>query len=323
MSIIVFTENRNGIIKKQSFESLSYASNIAKNTSGSITAISFGKVSDEELSKLAKYGASKIISINDDKYQYLDNQVYTHIIADIATKENTKLVIFTNSLTGKALAPRLSVKLKAGLAAGVIDLPASTNPFTVKRRVYNGGAYSNVIINSEIKILSLNPNAVDITENPTNVNIENYSPEVDSALAKTNVKNVDVVTGKILLSEANIVVSGGRGMKAGDNWKPIEELADLLGAGLACSRPVSDEGWRGHEEHVGQTGKIIAPDLYFAFGISGAIQHIGGISSSKVIVAVDKDKDAAIFSYANYGIIGDVFEVLPRLIESVKKMKAS
>ncbi len=323
MAIIVLTENRNGKIKKQSFEAVSYAYKIANNTSSNVIAISIGNVANEELSNLSKYGATKIITITADEYKTVDNLIYARAIDELSKKENAKYVIFSNSNLGKAIAPRLSVRLKAGLAAGVITTPSSISPFTVKRRAYNGGAFSNVVINSEVKILTINPNASEIAENPKAVEIENYIPNVDISLKKTQVKNVDLITGKILLTEANIVVSGGRGMKSGDNWKPIEELAVLLDAGLACSRPVSDEGWRSHDEHVGQTGKIIAPDLYIAVGISGAIQHIGGISGSKCIVAIDKDKDAPIFSFATYGIVGDAAQVLPRLIESVKKYKAS
>ena len=323
MSILVIIENRNGKIKKHSFEAVSYASHLAKNSSGNVNAVVFGNVPNEELALLAKYGAAKVLTITSETYQHLDNQLYARAIEEIAQKEAAKFIIFGHSHFGKAVAPRVSVRMKAGLATGVASLPANMSPFTVKRRSYNGGAFSNVIINSDVKILCLNPNATDVIENPAAGQVENYNPAADASLKKTLVKNVDLVTGKILLTEAGIVVSGGRGMKSGDNWKPLEELAELLGAGLACSRPVSDEGWRSHDEHVGQTGKIIAPDLYIAVGISGAIQHIGGISGSKNIVAIDKDKDAAIFSYASYGIVGDAFQVLPRLIESVKKFKAS
>lgn len=322
MSIIVFTENRSGKIKKNTFEAVSYASQIAKQTGDQVIAVSVGDVSDDELAILAKYGANKIVSVADEKYKYEDTQAYAKLIADIFAKENGNIAIFNHSNMGKAIAPRLSVRLKAGLASGVMALPESVSPFVVKRKTYNGSAFLNIKINTDKKVITINANSCDVIENQCDVNIEKFSPEMDESMFKTNVTNVDLVTGKILLTEADIVVAGGRGMKSGENWKPLEELADLLGAGLACSRPVSDEDWRPHDEHVGQTGKIIAPNLYIAIGISGAIQHIGGVSSSKVMVAVDKDKDAPIFSYADYGIVGDAFDVLPRLIESVKKYKS-
>jgi electron transfer flavoprotein alpha subunit len=322
MSIIVFSENRNGKIKKQSFEAVAYASNISKNTSNSVVAISIGNVSNEELSLLSKYGANKIISITDSQWQIHDSQAYARLINEIVVKENANTVLFSHSNIGKALAPRLAVKLKAGLASGVVALPLTYSPLVVKRKAYNGGAFQKLSFKSANSVLTINPNACPMVENPVSVNIEEYAPTCNSNF-KTKVEKVDLVTGKILLTEASIVVSGGRGLKSGDNWKPVEELATLLGAGLACSRPVSDEGWRSHDEHVGQTGKIIAPDLYIAIGISGAIQHIGGVSASKIIVSIDKDKDAPIFKYADYGIVGDAFVVLPRLIESVRKFKAS
>jgi len=323
MSILVFTEHRNGKIKKHAFEAVAYAAAIAKNISSQVIALSVGKVEEQELSLLAAYGAHKVISVTQDAYNYLDNQLYSQLIHEVAQNENSDCIVFCNSNTGKAIAPRLSVRMKAALVAGAAAIPSSFNPFTVKRRSYNGSAFSNVIVKSDEKIITINQNSCEVAENPVPVSIEQYTPKTDVAVAKTSVKNVDVVAGKILLTEAGIVVSGGRGMKSGDQWKPLEELAELLGAGIACSRPVSDEGWRPHDEHVGQTGKIIAPDLYIAVGISGAIQHIGGVSGTKIMVAINKDKDAPIFSYADYGIVGDAFDILPRLIDSIRKFKSA
>ncbi len=321
MSILVFSENRNGELKKNAFETVSYASHLAKQSNSNVIAVSIGNVTDEELSKLAKYGANKIISITDDNLKYEDSQIYARIISDLREKENANIIVFSHSNIGKSLAPRLSARLKAGVAAGVVDLPESTEPLIVKRKTYNGAAFLKVKVNTKIKLITINANACDIVENPVDINIEKYDPGINDSEIKTKITNVDVITGKVILTEADIVVAGGRGMKSGDNWQPLEELAELLGAGLACSRPVSDEEWRPHDEHVGQTGKIIAPSLYIAVGISGAIQHIGGVSASKVIVGIDKDKDAPIFSYADYGIVGDAFKVLPKLLESVKKIK--
>jgi len=321
MSILVFTENRNGKIKKHTFEALSYANEISKKINSKVYALSIGYIAQDELNKLAQFGAETIFNIQAEQWKYLDNQAYSRLVDEIVKKEQITYIIFSNSILGKAVAPRVSVRLKAAMLAGVVDIPSSYEPLTIKRRTYNGSAFLNVTAQTEIKVLTINPNSCDIAQNQQPLNIIDYQPQTDVSIMKTTIQNVDIVTGKIILTEADIVVSGGRGMKSGENWKYLEELADLLGAGLACSRPVSDEGWRPHEEHVGQTGKIIAPELYIAVGISGAIQHIGGVSSSKVMVAIDKDKDAPVFSYATYGIVGDAFNVLPLLIESIRKFK--
>ncbi len=321
MSVLVFTENWDGKFKKMSFELVSYASKIAEMLNIQTVALSIGDVQEDELKKLGNYAADKIISVNNDKLKNLDNQAYTSVISEVAEKEGAKLVIIAHNNTGKALAPRLSVKLKAGLGAGVSKLPSSVEPFTIFKKVYSGKAYSNLVIKSDIKILTLAQNSFEFEENIKSLAIESFEPALSDDLFKTTVSNVQKQTGKILLTDAEIVVSGGRGMKSGDNWSPIEELADLLGAATACSRPVSDEGWRPHEEHTGQTGKIIAPNLYIAAGISGAIQHLAGISSSKCIVAINTDKDAPIFEAADYGIIGDTAKVLPDFIQAVKEIK--
>jgi electron transfer flavoprotein alpha subunit len=322
MSILVYTENWDGKFKKLSFELISYANELAKKLSTTVTALSIGKVEEEELKKLGTYGAAKILSCADSKLQALDNQVYASVIAQAATKENAVVVLFAHNNSGKAIAPRLSVKLKAGLITGVTALPTSIDPFTITKKVFTSKAFVNVIVKTPVKVISLMQNAYGIFENLVTALVENFTPQINDADIKTEVTEVKKITGKILLTDAEIVVSGGRGMKGPENWGPIEELAALLGGATACSRPVSDEGWRPHEEHTGQTGKIIAPNLYFAFGISGAIQHLGGVSSSKCIVAVNKDPDAPIWEAADYGIIGDVQKVLPELIAAVKELKA-
>jgi electron transfer flavoprotein alpha subunit len=322
MSILVYTENWDGKFKKQSFELISYANELAKKLNTSVVALSIGKVEEDEMKKLGNYGAGKILAATDDKLQTLDNQVYASVIAQAATKENAIVILFANNNTGKAVAPRLSIKLKAGLATGVTSLPSNLEPFTISKKVFTSKAYANVVIKSQVKILTLMQNAFGIVESGTNPVVENYTPEINASDIKTTVNEVSKVTGKILLTDAEIVVSGGRGMKGPENWGSIEELAKLLGAATACSRPVSDEGWSRHEEHTGQTGKVIAPDLYFAIGISGAIQHLGGISSSKCIVAINKDPDAPIFEAADYGIVGDALKLLPEIIAAVKEFKA-
>ena len=321
MSVFVYTENWDGKFKKLSFELVSYASKIAEMTSGSVTVVSIGNVEKSELEKLGKYGAKKIISVVDDNLKFLDSQVYTSVIADFAAKENSKIIILANNNTGKSIAPRLSVRLKAGIGSGVSKLPVSLNPFIVYKKVFSGNAFANVQIKSDIKILTLAQNSFDLIETANNASVETVTYKVDASSIKTSVKDVQKQTGKLLLTDAEIVVSGGRGMKSPDNWKPLEELAALLGGATACSRPVSDEGWRPHDEHTGQTGKIIAPNLYFAIGISGATQHLAGVSSSKYIVAVNNDKSAPIFEAAQYGIVGDALKVLPKLVEAVKEIK--
>lgn len=320
MSVLVFTENWDGKFKKSSFELISYSSKVAEMLGTGVTAISIGDVEDAELQKLGTYGAKKVVSVTGANLTYLDNQTYTTVIAEAAAREGSKVVVLSNNNTGKALAPRLSVRLKAGVGSGVSKLPLNLNPFTVYKRAYSGNAYAQVVIKSDIKIITLAQNSFDITTTGSSATIEKVA-FTSTGTVSTELKDVQKQTGKLLLTDADIVVSGGRGMKSPDNWGPITELASLLGAATACSRPVSDEGWRPHEEHTGQTGKIIAPNLYIAVGISGATQHLAGISSSKFIVAINTDKDAPIFEAAQYGIIGDAMKVLPKLVEAVKEIK--
>jgi len=321
MSVLVYTENWDGKFKKLSFELVSYAAGVAKMLGTDVTAVSIGKVEDTELKKLGNYGAKKILSVDNDKLITLDNQAYTSAISEIAQTENSRVIIISNNNTGKSIAPRLSVRLKAGVGSGVSKLPLNLIPFTVYKRTYSGNAYAHVVIKTDVKIITLAQNSFDVIDTPNNAVIEKVNVSVDGSLLKTFVKDVQKQTGKILLTDADIVVSGGRGMKSPDNWPALVELASLLGAATACSRPVSDEGWRSHDEHTGQTGKIIAPNLYIALGISGATQHLAGISSSKYIVAINTDKDAPIFEAAQYGIVGDAMKVLPKLVAAVKEIR--
>jgi electron transfer flavoprotein alpha subunit len=257
MSVLVYTENWDGVFKKLSFELVSYAAKVAEMMGTSVTAVSIGDVADEELAKLGNYGAAKVVKV--DGNTTLDNQVYTSIIAQVAEAEDAKVVVISHNNTGKALAPRLSVKLKAAVGAGLIALPLSTEPFTVSKKVFSGKAFANVVLKSEVKILTVAQNSFEVIETGGTATVEAAS--VAGVEAKTIVKDVQKQTGKILLNDAEIVVSGGRGLKSADNWGIIEELAEVLEAATACSRPVSDEGWRPHDEHTGQTGKIIAPNL--------------------------------------------------------------
>lgn len=323
MSVLVFTENWEGKFKKISFELISFAQKIAQQLNTKVTALSIGNVPNSELEKLSVYGAGKILNVTNDKLLNLSNQAYTSVIAQAVAKENSTVVVFANNNTGRAISPRLSVRLKAGLASGVTGIPTNVEPFTIAKKVFTSKAYAKVVIKSPIKIVTLMQNSFGIFESNTAPIIETFIPELKDSEFKTSVKEVNKSTGKILLTDAEIVVSGGRGMKGPENWGPIEELAQLLGAATACSRPVSDEGWRSHDEHTGQTGKIIAPNLYFAFGISGAIQHLGGISGSKCIVAVNKDPDAPIFEVAEYGVVGDAIKIIPEIINEIKIIKNS
>jgi electron transfer flavoprotein alpha subunit len=321
MSVLVFTENWDGKFKKSSYELVSYASKLAEMVGTTLIVLSIGNAEEDELKILGKYGAGRIISALNDTLKNLDNQAYASIIAEIASKEDAKIIVLSNNNTGKAIAPRLSVKLKAGIGSGVSRLPLNINPFTVYKRVFSGNAFAHVIIKSDVKIITLAQNSFDLINTSNDVSIEKINVAVDSSVINTEVKDVQKQSGKLLLTDADVVVSGGRGMKSPDNWGPLVELASLLGGATACSRPVSDEGWRPHEEHTGQTGKIIAPNLYIAVGISGSTQHMAGISSSKYIVAINTDKDAPIFESAQYGIVGDAMKVLPKLVEAVKELK--
>lgn len=320
MSVLVYTENWDGKFKKLSFELVSYAAKVAEMMGTSVTAVSIGSVDEVELNKLGNYGASKVIKVENDSLSVLDNQVYSNILAQVVKAEGSNVIIISNNNAGKAIAPRLSVKLKAAVGAGVINPPVSLEPFTITKKVFSGKAFANAVLKSEVKILTLTQNSFDVIETGGTAAIESFAAEIGEI--KTTVKEVQKQSGKLLLTDAEIVVSGGRGMKSPDNWGPIEELAELLGAATACSRPVSDEGWRPHEEHTGQTGKIISPNLYIAAGISGAIQHMAGVSSSKCIVAINTDADAPVFENADYGIVGDALKVLPDFIEAVKEAKS-
>jgi len=320
MSILVYTENWDGEFKKLSYELVSYAAKLGEMLQVPVSVLSIGQVAAGNLNKLALYGADKIVKVEDPKLGILDNQVFTKIIADVADQENASIVLLAHNNSGKALAPRLSVRLKAGLASAVIALPDSVKPFLIKKKVFSGKAFAKQLIETNRVVLTLAQNSYMLVENQKEISIIDFEAGELSPL--TSLRSTNKQTDQILLTDADVVVSGGRGMKSPDNWGPIEELAELLGAATACSRPVSDEGWRPHTEHTGQTGKIIAPNLYFAFGISGAIQHLAGVSSSKCIVAVNTDPDAPIFEAADYGIIGDVQKVLPQLVDAIKELKA-
>ncbi|MRT94139.1 electron transfer flavoprotein subunit alpha/FixB family protein [Ancylomarina sp. 16SWW S1-10-2] len=318
MSVIAFAKNWEGKFKKSTYELVSYAKDLASRLNTQTLILSIGEVDESELNKLAQYGADKIISVDDSRLNILSSRIYAEVISQVVNKEGASYVILSDNNSGKAISPRLSVKLKAGLAAAVLDVPKSLDPFIIKKRVFSGKAFAYVQIDSEKKILTLSKNSFGIVENPAVLNIERFTPELADDIFKIKVNSVEKADDKMILADADIVVSAGRGMKAAENWQPVEDLSSVLGAATACSRPVSDDGWRGHEEHVGQTGKVIAPNLYFAIGISGAIQHVAGINRSKCIVAINTDPEAPIFSIADYGVVGDAMTVLPKLTEIIR-----
>ena len=314
--VLVFIDHAEGHIKKTSFEAAVYAAKVAELSGTEAEAILIGTV-NEDPATLGNYGIKKVHHLADEKLNSFDAQVYTKIISQVA--ENADVIVFSNNTTGKAVAPRLSVRLKAGLVSGAIALPDISNGFTVRKSVFSGKAFANITVTTAKKIIALNPNSFNVVT--TGGTAEIVALNITADAPNVTVTNTDMVKGEVPLGEADIVVSGGRGLKGPENWGMITELAHLLGAATACSRPVADIDWRPHHEHVGQTGLAIAPNLYFAVGISGAIQHLAGVNRSKTIVVINKDPDAPFFKAADYGIVGDAFEVMPKIIAAVKKMK--
>lgn len=316
--VLIFLDQSDGHIKKGSFEAASYGAKLAENLGTSAEGIVLGTVNDD-LTSLGKYGLKKIYTVKNEALNNFDDEAYTHIIAEAVKNIDAKVIIFSNNFNGKAIAPRLSVRLKAGLVSGAISLPDTSNGFVVKKNVFSGKAFANVAIKTDIKIISLNANAYKATEGEGVAEVADLNVEIP--VSKVKVKAVNKVSGEVPLAEAEIVVSGGRGLKGPENWGIVTDLAKALGAATACSRPVSDSDWRPHHEHVGQTGLAIAPNLYIAIGISGAIQHLAGVNRSKTIVVINKDPEAPFFKAADYGIVGDAFEIVPKITEAVKKLK--
>ena len=323
MSVLIYIENKEGKFKKSSFELASYGFEIAKNTNVETVVVTFGDVADDQIKNLGKYGVKKVIKIKNPQIQGFSAQAYSALLAQAAQKENAKIIIFGNNSDGRALSSRVAVKLDAGLAPAVVKLPSSYSPFIVRKRAFSGKAFADIELSGDIKVITLNQNSFHLVENLIETSVEEFSGTVpDGAYA---VKPIEVTKNseKLSVTDAEILVSGGRGLKGPENWGMLEELAGLLGAATCCSRPVSDLGWRPHYEHVGQTGKVVAPNLYIAVGISGAIQHLAGVNSSKVMVAINTDPEAPFFEAADYGIVGDAFEVVPKLNQALRKFKES
>ncbi len=319
MSVLVYTESEEGKIKKIALEAVAYAKGIADQMGTTVTAVS---INANDTSELGKYGASKILQVTNDKLGNFNAEAYADVIAQATKNEAAKVVVVTSSANSKFLAPALAVDLEAGYLPNVISLPENTSPFKVKHSVFTNKAFALSEITTDIKIIGLGKNSYGLKENETSAATEAFSPNLGAHDFDMEIVSVDKATDKVTIADAEIVVSGGRGLKGPENWGMIEDLAKVLGAATACSKPVSDMGWRPHSEHVGQTGKPVASNLYIAIGISGAIQHLAGINSSKVKVVINNDPEAPFFKAADYGIVGDAFEIVPKLTEKLKEFKA-
>ena len=319
MSILIYAESAEGKFKKVALELASYAKKVADTLGTSVTALT---VNATEVSELSKYGVTKVIKVNDAQLSGFSAKAYSKVLQQVAQKEGAKLVVLSSSTDSLYLAPLLAVSLQAGFASNVIGLPVSITPFQVKRTAFSNKAFNITEISTDIKVISLSKNSYGVFENASTLTEENFSPSLDNSDFGIKIESVEKSSGKVTIADADIVVSAGRGLKGPENWGMIEELASVLGAATACSKPVSDLGWRPHGEHVGQTGKPVATNLYIAVGISGAIQHIAGINSSKVKLVINTDPEAPFFKVADYGVVGDAFEVVPKLIEKLKTFKA-
>jgi electron transfer flavoprotein alpha subunit len=319
MSILIYAESAEGKFKKVAFELASYAKKVAESLGTTVTALT---VNTSDVSELAKYGVDKVLKVNNDKLAGFTAKAYADVIKQAAEKEGTKVVLLSSTTDSIYLSSLVAVALNAGFASNVVGLPVSTSPFQVKRNAFSNKAFNITEINTDVKVLGLAKNSYGIFESAGSATEEDFNPSIGDNDFGVKVESVEKVSGKVSIADADIVVSGGRGLKGPENWGLVEDLAAVLGAATACSKPVSDLGWRPHSEHVGQTGKPVATNLYIAIGISGAIQHIAGINSSKVKLVINNDPEAPFFKVADYGIVGDAFTIVPDLIEKLKAFKA-
>ncbi|WP_324721617.1 electron transfer flavoprotein subunit alpha/FixB family protein [Salinimicrobium sp. HB62] len=320
MSVLVYTESEEGKFKKTAFEVASYAKGVADMLGTEVTAVSFNAQSAGDL---GKYGVSKLLKVNDSKLEKFNAKAYADAIKQAADKEGSKVIVLSQSANAKYLAPLLAVQLEAGYASNVVALPEGTEPLEVKRTAFTNKAFSFTKLSTDVKIIGLSKNAFGLKESQAETTEEDFSPSLSEGDFSIEVVSVDKAADKVTIADAEIVVSGGRGLKGPENWGMLEELAETLGAATACSKPVSDMGWRPHSEHVGQTGKPVAANLYIAVGISGAIQHLAGVSASKTKVVINNDPEAPFFKAADYGVVGDAFEIVPKLTEKLKEFKAN
>lgn len=318
MSILIYAESTEGKFKKVAFELASYAKKVAESLGTTVTAVTVNAV---DVSELAKYGVDKVLKVTNDKLSGFTAKAYADVIKQAAQKENTKVVLLSSTTDSIYLSSLVAVALEAGYASNVVGLPVSTSPFQVKRNAFSNKAFNITEITTDVKVLGLAKNSYGIFESASTLTEEDFNPSIGENDFGVKVDSVEKVSGKVSIADADIVVSAGRGLKGPENWGMIEELASVLGAATACSKPVSDLGWRPHSEHVGQTGKPVATNLYIAIGISGAIQHIAGISSSKIKVVINNDPEAPFFKVADYGVVGDAFDIVPKLIEKLKAFK--
>ena len=320
MSILIYTETEEGKLKKVAFEVASYAKEIADKTGGTVTAVA---VNADDAFELSNYGVNKVLNVKNDKLKNFNAEAFADVLKQAVQKEEAKIVVLSQTANAKYLAPLLAVGLGAGYASNVVALPENTDPLQVKRTAFTNKAFSITEIATDVKLIGLSKNAFGLKEHQVELSQEDFNPELASEDFSVNVVSVDKAADKVTIADAEIVVSGGRGLKGPENWGMIEDLAEVLGAATACSKPVSDMGWRPHSEHVGQTGKPVAANLYLAIGISGAIQHLAGINASKTKVVINNDPEAPFFKAADYGIVGDAFEVVPKLTEKLKEFKAN
>jgi electron transfer flavoprotein alpha subunit len=316
MSVLVYTESENGKFKKTAFEVASYAKAVASQLGTTVTAVT---VNAADASALASYGVDKVLNISSSELDKFNAKSYASAISQAAKQEDAKVIVVSQSADSKYLAPILAINLEAGYVSNVVEVPSNTSPFTVKRTAFTNKAFNNTTINTDVKIVGISNNAYGLVENSASATSESFAPSLPTN--GVTVESIDLASDKVSIADAEVVVSAGRGLKGPENWGMIEELADVLGAATACSKPVSDLGWRPHSEHVGQTGKPVATNLYIAIGISGAIQHLAGISASKIKVVINTDAEAPFFKAADYGVVGDAFEVVPQLIEKLKAFK--
>lgn len=319
MSILIYAESADGKFKKVAFELASYAKKVAETLGTTVTAVT---VNAESVSDLSKYGVDKVLKVSHDQLSNFNAKAYADVIKQAAQKETAKLILLSSTTDSLYLAPFLAVGLEAGFASNVVGLPISMAPFQVKRTAFSNKAFNITEISTDVKLLSLAKNSYGVFESAATLAEEIFNPSLNENDFNVKVDSVEKSTGKVTIADADVVVSGGRGLKGPENWNLLEDLAGVLGAATACSKPVSDLGWRPHSEHVGQTGKPVATNLYIAVGISGAIQHIAGVNSSKVKVVINSDAEAPFFKVADYGIVGDAFEILPKLTQKLKDFKA-